>query len=110
MFKDSHADWLGNSAPLKHVPPAAAELPPRGAVGAGLFCGAEVAGLVPGHAELATIGRDRVNLAPVSKNRVCCGDLSSPRHTPSGMGSVSSNCAFWYSVEDDDSIVVEIAR
>lgn len=69
VFKDSHADSLGNSAPLKHVPPAAAELPPRGAVGAGLFCGAVLAGLVPVHAEFATIGRDRVNLTPVSKNR-----------------------------------------
>lgn len=68
VFRESHADSLGNSAPLKQVPPTAAGLAPVGTVGAGaaLFCGAEFAGLVPAHAEFASIGRDRATLGLVS--------------------------------------------
>ena len=69
VLKESHADSLGNSAPLKHVPPAAAELAPVERVGAGLFWGAELVGLVPAHDECASIGRDRASLALVSNMR-----------------------------------------
>ena len=63
-------------------------------MGAGLFCGAEHAGLMPAHAEFASIGMDRANIALVSNNQWNILVLQNlPRHTPGGTAASSKTCA-----------------